>query len=132
MPNYNENKSTNIISNELVFSSSGDNEDIIVWTDKICLSKIIDNIFGNAIKFTTNGKITVTIKKLKNKQKTDANGNLLVSIKDNGIGINPIDINRIFSMFHTTSIAGMRLGLYISKSLVVALGGKMWVTHNEE
>ncbi|MBA3750585.1 MAG: HAMP domain-containing histidine kinase [Nitrosopumilus sp.] len=134
--NYNENKSTNINNNEIVFSSPSfeDNEDIVIYSDKECLFKIIDNIVGNAIKFTTNGKIIIKIRKLSNKQqKTDVDkDHLLVSIEDNGIGINPNDINRIFSKFYTTSIDGIGLGLYISKSLVVKLGGQIWLAHNEE
>ena len=51
---------------------------------------------------------------------------VIVSVKDTGTGIDPQIIPKLFSKFATKSFDGTGLGLFISKSLINAHGGKMW------
>ncbi|MEJ7640776.1 MAG: ATP-binding protein [Candidatus Nitrosocosmicus sp.] len=55
---------------------------------------------------------------------------VLVSIKDNGAGIDPIIMPRLFTKFATNSENGIGLGLFISKSIVEAHGGRIWAENN--
>ena len=80
-------------------------------------------MLNNAIKFTDKGgEISLKIEK-------DAQ-QVIVSVKDNGQGINPEIYARLFTKFATNSSVGTGLGLYISKSIVEAHGGKMWAKNN--
>jgi signal transduction histidine kinase len=54
----------------------------------------------------------------------------MVSIKDNGTGIDPEIFPRIFDKFTSKSFHGTGLGLFISKSIVEAHGGKIWAENN--
>ena len=57
---------------------------------------------------------------------------VIVSIRDSGEGINPEIYPRLFTKFATKSYSGTGLGLYISKSIIEAHGGKMWGENNRD
>jgi signal transduction histidine kinase len=57
---------------------------------------------------------------------------VIISIKDRGTGIDPDIQDKLFSKFVTKSDTGSGLGLYISKSIVEAHGGKIWVENNSD
>ena len=57
---------------------------------------------------------------------------VLISIKDTGTGIDPDIMPRLFTKFISKSVAGTGLGLFISKSIVEAHGGKMWGENNAD
>ena len=113
------------------FLEFNDNKEIIIEADRNRLSQVIHNLLHNAIKFTTDGSITVIVER-----KKDNNNNyneILVSIKDTGTGIHPEVLPKLFTKFATKSpIAGTGLGLFISKSIIVMHGGKIWATNNKE
>lgn len=101
------------------------------------LANIIDNAFSEVIKKFTHsdekkpivsGKPVVTIM-------TENQDNLLlIKIKDNGRGIKPEDINKIFDSFWTTKSSGegMGLGLYIAKEIIEQHGGSITVESEPE
>jgi signal transduction histidine kinase/CheY-like chemotaxis protein len=93
------------------------------------LRQIILNLVGNAIKFTPQGEIVLTVVK----KSLDANGMVLhFSVRDTGIGISPETISKIFTAFEqadnsTTRIyGGTGLGLTISSRLVQIMQGEMY------
>ena len=57
---------------------------------------------------------------------------ILLSIKDNGTGISHEIFPRLFSKYVSKSNIGTGLGLYISKSIIEAHGGKIWAQNNED
>src|SRR3712207_5194998 len=57
---------------------------------------------------------------------------VLIAVKDTGIGIDPELMPRLFTKFATKSYQGTGLGLFISKSIVEAHGGKMWAENNND
>ena len=57
---------------------------------------------------------------------------VLVSVRDSGPGINPEIMPRLFSKFTSKSENGIGLGLYISKAIVEAHGGRIWAENNED
>ena len=82
-------------------------------------------ILYNAIKFTKEGFIAI------NTRIVDGNF-ALVSITDTGTGIDPNVLPKIFDKFATNSDQGLGLGLYISKNIVEAHGGKMCAHNNND
>jgi signal transduction histidine kinase len=106
---------------ELVFTPS-QKEPIFVNADKVRIFEVISNLLSNAVKFTKDGKITI------NAEKKDTQ--VLVSIKDTGPGIQPELMPKLFSKYVTNSPVGTGVGLFISKSIIVAHGGKIWAENN--
>jgi signal transduction histidine kinase len=94
-------------------------DQIMVYADKIRIYQVISNLLRNALKFTPNGKITITL------EKTERNNKKFISvrIKDDGKGIDPQVLPMLFKKFVTKSESGTGLGLYISKNIVEAHGG---------
>jgi signal transduction histidine kinase len=105
---------------------SDDASSIFVEADKSRLSQVIYNLLSNASKFTKEGAISISVKKsIKGKKEA------IVSIKDTGTGIHPEIFPKLFSKFVTKSdTEGTGLGLYISKNIIEAHGGKMWAENN--
>jgi signal transduction histidine kinase len=110
----------NGLSNEkiqLVFTPL-QKEPIFVNADKVRIFEVISNLISNAVKFTKEGKITI------NAEKKDTQ--VLVSIKDTGSGIQPDLMPKLFSKYVTNSPLGTGVGLFISKGIIEAHGGKIW------
>jgi signal transduction histidine kinase len=96
---------------------------IEVEADKNRLTQVISNLLSNAIKFTKRGTIRVT------EEVKDSKA--LVSIKDTGQGIDTEIFPRLFLKFAAKSETGTGLGLFISKSIIEAHGGKIWAENND-
>jgi signal transduction histidine kinase len=109
---------------------------ILVEADRQRLIQVISNLLDNAIKFTTEGTVTVTTTIERKDDGDGARGGgeaeVVVSIKDTGTGIDPELMPRLFTKFATKSYQGTGLGLYISKSIIEAHGGKMWADNSDE
>ena len=105
-----------------------DPKDVVVYADKGRISEVVSNILNNAIKFTQKGSITVSVEV----QSNDSGSEAIVLIRDEGTGIDREILSRLFSKFVTKSDKGTGLGLYISKSIVEAHGGKIWARNNED
>ena len=104
---------------------SRENDAIIIEADRSRLYQVVNNLLCNAIKFTNNGSITVIVERKGNDK------NIVVSIKDTGTGIHPEMLPKLFRKFATKSqTGGTGLGLFISKSIIEAHGGKMWAENN--
>lgn len=106
--------------------------ELIVEADRGRINQAISNLINNAIKFTSpqrGGIISVTTEKRNNK---DENQEVIIAVKDTGEGIHPEIIPRLFTKFATRSNSGTGLGLYISKSIVEAHGGRIWAENNSD
>ena len=113
----------------LVLISPTPQEPILIEADKGRINQVLLNLLSNAIKFTDKGSIYVAVDK-RNNMKEEAV--VLVSIKDTGSGIVPEIFPRLFTKFATKSITGTGLGLYISKSIIEAHGGRIWAENNKD
>ncbi|HEX5976102.1 MAG TPA: HAMP domain-containing sensor histidine kinase, partial [Nitrososphaeraceae archaeon] len=133
-------------------NKNDDNVDnnILVNADKHMILQVITNLVNNAISFTRSGTISVEVERtgpsnhISNNDNNNhhSNGNsknyynnpeAVVKIKDTGSGIDPEILPRLFSKFATKSDhKGTGLGLFISKSIVEAHGGRIWAENNAD
>ena len=107
----------------LMYDSELD-EDFTVMSSTKNLERILRRILGNALKFTEKGSITLHCEKL--------NGQLLISIADTGIGIDPAKREEIFKTFVQLDedVDGIGLGLTLSRRLARQLGGDVVLDDN--
>jgi two-component system, OmpR family, sensor histidine kinase VicK len=114
---------------KLLYNNKYDTDGSSVVADRDRITQVIFNLLNNAIKFTSKkkeGVISITAERNKNGGQNE----VIVSITDTGEGINPEIQPRLFTKFATRSFSGTGLGLYISKSIVEAHGGRMWAQNN--
>ncbi|MGE0243977.1 MAG: ATP-binding protein [Nitrososphaeraceae archaeon] len=103
-------------------------ETLSIEADKERISEVISNLLSNAIKFTKDDAIFISIEK---KEDDNNNNYALVTVKDTGEGIDPEILPNMFSKFNTKSFEGLGLGLYISKHIIKAHGGKIEGKNND-
>jgi signal transduction histidine kinase len=102
------------------------NQQVIIKADKPRIVQVLMNLLDNSINSSQEGIISVTTT-------IDPDSNsITVSVKDTGSGINPDILPRLFSKFATSSEKGTGLGLYISKKIIEAHGGKIWAENNKD
>ena len=118
----------------LRWSQENDNKDIMkisyqpqhifVEADKARITQVISNLLSNAVKFTEEkgGDIHISTENI--------DSQVIVSVKDSGNGIDHEILPKLFSKFTSKSYQGTGLGLFISKSIVEAHGGKIWAINN--
>lgn len=106
------------------------NKSFFVWIDKDKMTQVIDNIISNAVKYSPDGgNVTLTIEKQIRQ--------IVVSIKDEGIGIEYDKLEKIFDRFYrvdkarTRKLGGTGLGLAITQELVELHYGKIWARSKE-
>jgi two-component system, OmpR family, sensor histidine kinase VicK len=96
----------------------------VIKADRDRIAQVISNLTDNAIKFTKGGgTVSINIEK-------ENNNWIIVSIKDTGIGIDPEVMPKLFAKFVTRSQQGTGLGLFISKGIIGAHGGRVWAENN--
>ncbi len=96
---------------------------VMILADNYRITQVISNIINNAIKFTDQGIITII-------GNTDI-AELTIKISDTGKGIDNEIINRLFDKFVSRSEQGTGLGLFISKNIIEAHGGRIIGFNNE-
>ena len=114
---------------EILFSMENDTP-ISLIGDPLRLGQILTNLVSNAIKFTEDGEIIISVKVV---SKDEEKVNLKFSVKDTGIGLSEEQTGRLFQSFSqadgstTRKYGGTGLGLVICKQLVEMMGGTIWV-----
>ncbi len=105
---------------------------IILFADKERIAQVITNLVDNAIAFTSKGIVTISLdQQLEECINNSNNYSIIFSVKDPGKGIDPELVPRLFSKFGSNpEEGGIGLGLYISKSIIEAHGGKIWAENN--
>ncbi len=131
-------------SNKLKILFIEPREAIFVEADKVRIYQVIANLLYNAIKFTKEGAISISVKvtqkKGRNKEEEEegsdylisSSNHVIVSVRDSGAGIHPEILPRLFTKFTTKSDKGTGLGLFISKSIIEAHGGRIWAENNSD
>ena len=109
---------------------------LFVYADKNRIQQVLSNLLNNALKFTDDGVITINTEKFVETINNNANNEekefVSIKIKDTGKGIDPEVLPRLFEKFATKSDKGTGLGLYISKNIIDAHGGRIWGQDNNK
>jgi PAS domain S-box-containing protein len=97
-----------------------------VLADRVQLQQVLMNLMLNAIEAMQDTKTErrLTIRSL------TAEGHLLISVTDTGVGISPQQADQIFNAFFSTKAQGTGMGLSISRSIVESHGGRLWAASN--
>lgn len=118
-----------IAKNKNITLNLASHDQILVQADVDKTKQVLNNLLGNALKFTDQGSITVSCKK--------ENEIVEIKITDTGSGISKEDQQKLFGKFQQISSqqagrpTGSGLGLYISRELVRKMGGDLWIGHSE-
>ncbi|WP_312942217.1 ATP-binding protein [Oscillibacter sp.] len=100
-----------------------------VSADPMRISQVIVNLISNAVRFTSNGLITISTKL--------EDGRIVICVADNGTGISPDRLSHIFERYYHKEKSGggqdtgTGLGLYICKHIVEQHGGTIWMESEE-
>jgi two-component system, OmpR family, sensor histidine kinase VicK len=100
-----------------------------VVADKGRISQVFSNLLSNALKFTKSGTISISIEEVEN---DDYKKEFIAAVKDTGTGIDSDIMPHLFTKFVSKSQTGTGLGLFISKSIVEAHGGRIWAENSPE
>ncbi len=97
-----------------------------VFGDRVQLQQVMLNLILNAIDAmaTVQGRARDLVIETRSSEE----GEVLVTVRDSGIGLAPESIEHIFTAFHTTKPGGLGMGLSISRSIVENHSGRLWVT----
>jgi signal transduction histidine kinase len=131
LSNHNEKTSGN--NGKLKLLCKPHNEDIFVEADKERITQVVSNLINNSVKFTEEGTISIDVKVQQEEDNNDIGHNIvIVSIKDTGEGIDSEILPKLFTKFASKSYQGTGLGLFISKSIIEAHGGRIWAENNND
>lgn len=97
---------------------------ITLHADRERIMQVISNLLTNAVKFTDRGSILIKVERIDGKH-------VSISVTNTGSGIHSSIMPKLFSKFATKSDKGIGLGLYISKAIVEAHGGRIWDENNK-
>jgi PAS domain S-box-containing protein len=100
-----------------------------VLGDRVQLQQVVINLVINGIEAMAH--VTDRPRWMSIRSHRDDGGQVVLSVRDAGVGIDPENANRLFNAFYTTKREGMGMGLSISRSIVEAHGGRIWATNNE-
>jgi PAS domain S-box-containing protein len=98
-----------------------------VMADRIQLQQVFMNLMLNGIEAM---KHVGTVGELTIKSQQDDNRQLLISVGDTGVGLQPEQAEQIFNAFFTTKPQGTGMGLPISRSIIESHGGRLWASPN--
>jgi two-component system, OmpR family, sensor histidine kinase VicK len=114
--------------------NNNNSDDIFVEADKERITQVLTNLLDNALKFTKeNDAISIVVEGTQDNKSNNAE--VIIRIKDSGVGIDPEILPFLFTKFRTKPspvlrIRGTGLGLYICKWIVEAHGGRIWAFNN--
>jgi PAS domain S-box-containing protein len=98
--------------------------------DRVQLQQVVLNLLTNAVQAMST--VDIRSRELLLRTQIDDGGQLLVTFRDSGVGIDPTKKERIFEAFYTTKSGGMGMGLWISRSIIQNHGGRLWVVSNDD
>jgi signal transduction histidine kinase len=101
------------------------------------ISQVLSNLIANALAFTKDNRVSITAERRRIATTVSTNKNnkeseeIAVTVSDTGTGIDAEVLPRLFEKFITKSDRGTGLGLYISKGIIEAHGGRIFGKNNE-
>jgi C4-dicarboxylate-specific signal transduction histidine kinase len=123
-----------LVSSEITRSQMHLETDLVpdispVLGDRIQLQQVILNLLMNAIE--ANSEMNAGPREILMTSQQPAPDQVVVAVRDSGVGIEGTNLEQVFNPFFTTKLGGMGMGLSISRSLVEAHGGRLWAIQND-
>jgi signal transduction histidine kinase len=118
-----QHKDVAIILDYRLKDKSLQDNNFVLYCDRSRINQVLYNLLDNAIKFTEKGDIMISA------TMHDEN-EIVIKVKDSGHGIDPYIKEKLFEKFISKSYGGTGLGLFLSKKIVEAHGGRIWVTED--
>jgi PAS domain S-box-containing protein len=100
----------------------------MILGDRVQLQQVIINLVMNGIEAMQS--VTDRPRELAIRSRQDETRQVLVTVRDCGVGISAENADRLFNAFFTTKSAGMGMGLSICRSIIESHGGRLWATAN--
>jgi signal transduction histidine kinase len=99
----------------------------LITADRVQLQQVLVNLMLNGVEAMkdTGGSLTLA-------SRSTADAQILISVRDSGIGLPDPENKRIFEAFFTTKPQGTGMGLSISRRIIEAHGGRLWASNNED
>jgi PAS domain S-box-containing protein len=111
----------------IVRSTLADNLPLVLG-DRVQLQQVILNLITNALDAMRG--VEDRPRELVVRTEPEAGGGVCLSVLDNGVGLDPSTVDRLFDAFYTTKSGGMGIGLSVSRSIVESHRGRLWATRN--
>ena len=96
--------------------------------DRVQLQQVILNLIMNGLEAMA--KVNEGARELSVSSSKDESDNLIVAVRDSGVGLDQADLERVFDAFFTTKPDGMGMGLAICRTIIESHGGRLWATAN--
>jgi len=100
-----------------------------VMGDRVQLQQVVMNLILNGLEAMST--VEDRERELVIRTQSGEGDEVLVAVRDSGIGFDPVSAKRMFDAFHTTKPGGLGMGLSISRSIVESHGGRLWATSND-
>lgn len=126
-----ENQSPRLRTVKILLVEPVEKNPIYVLADRVRLYEVLANLVSNAIKFTQKGTISISTDIIRSNI-NNITDEVIIRIRDTGVGIHSEIQPRLFTKFATRSDRGTGLGLFISKGIVEAHGGRIWAENNSD
>jgi signal transduction histidine kinase len=97
--------------------------------DRVQLQQLVLNLIMNAVEAM--GDVTTRGREIIITTQEGSGGEVLVTVRDSGVGLDPGSKEKIFDAFYTSKSVGMGMGLAISRSIIEHHGGRLWAVSNE-
>jgi signal transduction histidine kinase len=101
----------------------------LITGDRVQLQQVVVNLIMNAVEAMSG--VQDRVREIVISTAREGDDEVLVSVKDSGVGLDPQNREKIFDAFHTTKSMGMGMGLAISRSIVEHHGGRLWAAPSE-
>jgi signal transduction histidine kinase len=101
----------------------------VITGDRVQLQQLVLNLTMNAVEAM--GDVEDRVREIVISTQAGLGGEVLVAVRDSGVGLDPKNKEKIFDAFYTSKSVGMGMGLAISRSIIEHHGGRLWAVANE-
>jgi signal transduction histidine kinase len=100
-----------------------------VQGDRVQLQQVLVNLILNAVEAMSS--VEDGTRELLIRTEQSQTGGILVAVHDSGLGVDPVNLERVFEPFYTTKTSGIGMGLSICQTIIHGHGGRLWMRANE-
>jgi signal transduction histidine kinase len=117
-----------LLADHVTLITSVTGEVPLVLADRVELQQVLLNLIGNSIDAMES--VDPRARRIEISSSVTPDGNVKISVRDSGVGLEGVDRDRMFALSYTTKASGTGVGLSISRAIVEAHGGRLWAEDN--